>query len=414
MDLKDFFTNELFKGSLILLILTNLGNIFSYLFQFLMARLLGPAEYGILAVVTGIVAIFTIPSISIQTLTSKKVTEYKVQKKFSQINTLFKTLLRKSFLVSLICFLIFIGISFIISPYLKIPIYVLFLTGVFLFGAFLYPVGAGVLQGLKKFKELGFIYMINTFIKLIVGVTLVLIGFRIYGAVLGFILGTLIAFILIFPFIKDIFKHKEVGEEKIIFSRDNKYTLISMIIIVLIYSLDVFLAKGFFSPEIAGKYAVISMIGKIILFINLTIGNVMFPINSERFLNGNKNKNVINKTWGLVLIVCLFSLILFYIFPEKIVGILFGEEYISMAKILFYTGITFTFISLLNIFILYIISENEIGKRHLFILTLFLIFQIIMLSIYNKSIEEFVKAFMYSNIITFIGTLFVSKKWNSQ
>jgi O-antigen/teichoic acid export membrane protein len=414
MRLKDISTNELLKGSLILLILTNIGNVFSYLFQFLMARLLGPVEYGTLAVITSIIAVFAIPSVSIQTVTAKKTAEYKAQGKFSQINGLLKTFLRKSLKVSVICFILFIGLSFFISKYLSIQLDVLILTGVFLFGAFLYPVGSGILQGMKKFTKLGLIYMINTLLKLVIGVGLVLIGFRIYGAVLAFILGTLISFIIILPMIKEVFQYKGHGEERITFSRNNWYTLVAMIIIVLMYSLDVFFAKGFFSAEIAGKYAVISMIGKIILFVNLAIGNVMLPINTERFLNGNRNKNVINKTVFLIFGICCFSLVLFYFFPEMIVKILFGEEYSSMYPILFYTGITFSVISFLNIFVLYIISENRISKKHIFWLFFFLLFQGGVMYYYHSTINEFVFAFMCSNIITFIGILFVSKKWNFQ
>jgi O-antigen/teichoic acid export membrane protein len=379
-----------------------------------MARMLGPVEYGTLAVITSIIAIFTIPSMSIQTLTAKKTTEYRSNKKFREIGGLFKTFLRNSFKISVVCFVFFILISFFLSGYLAIPLKVLLLTSFFLFGAFLFPVGTGVLQGMKRFKELGFICMINTFVKLIIGVTLVLIGFKIYGAVLAFILGALIAFILIFPFIRDIIKYDNKANEKIILSKENWYILMSMILVVMIYSIDVFFAKRFFPAEIAGKYAVISMIGKIVLFVNIAIGSVMFPLNSERFLKGSKTNNVIIKTVALVLLVCSFSLLLFYAFPEFIVRVLFGEGYVSMAQILFYTGITFSIISLLNIFILYRISENKIGKRHIFILGAFLITQIVLLFLYHKTIEEFVLAFMYSNIVTFIGILLVPKKWNSQ
>jgi O-antigen/teichoic acid export membrane protein len=411
---KKFFTNELLRGSLILLFLTNIGNIFSYLFQFLMARLLGPVEYGTLAVITAIIAVFTIPSVSIQTVTAKKTTEYKTSGELTKINGLLRTFLKKSFKISIICFLGFIIISFPISKYLNIKLDVLILTGVFLFGAFLYPVGAGILQGMKKFTKLGFVYMLNTLLKLLIGVGLVLLGFKIYGAVLAFILGTLISFILIFPMIREILEYKSNKEEKINFSKNNWYTLISMIIIVLIYSIDVFFAKAFFSAEIAGKYSVISMVGKIVLFINLAIGNVMLPINTERFLNGNKNKNVIKKTLLLMTFICLFSLLLFQIFPELIIKILFGGEYSSMHGLLFYTGISFSIISFLNIFVLYIISENRISKKHLWGLFFFLLLQMIILWFYHSNIKEFVLAFMYSNIITFIGTLFVSKKWNFQ
>lgn len=406
---KKIFSNELFRGSFILLFLTNLGNLFSYLFQFLMARLLGPADYGILAVITNIVAIFTIPSLSIQTLVAKTTTKLNVNKNYEEMSGLFKGMLKKFVKVSFYCFIIFCLFSGIISNYLNISIWILILSGTFLFGAFLYPIGTGILQGRKKFTELGFIFMSNTFLKLVIGVGLVTIGFGVYGAVMGFVLGTLIAFILILPSIKDILKIKTKKKSQVKFSRDDKYTLVSMILLVLIYSIDVFFAKGFFSAEVAGKYAVISMIGKIILFINIAIGNVMLPINSEKFQLGHKTNNVTKKTFLLVSLICLISLSVFLFFPDMVIKILFGGEYASLSIILIYVGVGFSFISLLNILILVIISRDSLKTKHILLLLCFLILQIIALTIYHKTIEEFSLAFMFSNIITFIGVLFFSK-----
>ena len=65
--MKKVIKSELVRGSLALLFLINLGNFFSYLFQFFMARMLGPAEYGIFAVLTSITYILTIPAISVLT-----------------------------------------------------------------------------------------------------------------------------------------------------------------------------------------------------------------------------------------------------------------------------------------------------------------------------------------------------------
>jgi len=53
---KRIFSNELFKGSLTLLLLFNFYNFFNFLYHFIGARILGAENYGILATLLGIAA----------------------------------------------------------------------------------------------------------------------------------------------------------------------------------------------------------------------------------------------------------------------------------------------------------------------------------------------------------------------
>jgi len=400
---KKIFKNELLRGSLILLLLTAFGNFLSYVFQFTMAWMLGPSDYSILAAITSLIAIFGIPTLSLQTIIAKHTTELKVKKEIGKIKGMFKFLTKRVLAFSTATFIIFSLISYIwLSEFLKIPFSLLVLTGIFIFGAFLYPVAAGILQGTKKFQDLGVSFVINCLTKLIVGVLLVVIGWKVYGAVLGFVSGIIVSFLIIFPFLKDIFEVKESKEKFSIFSKKSLLPFIAIVILVLIYSLDVIFAKAYFSAEIAGKYAVISLLGKIILFLTVSVGNVMLPISTERFIDGQKTK-VLEKTILLVFLICGFALIFFLFFPDLIVQLLFGSQYSSASGILLYIGIAFSSISFLNIFILNSISKNQFRKFQFIYLLSGLILQIILLSIFNQTIEQFSLAFMFSTIITLFG-----------
>ena len=112
--------NELFRGSLILFILINLGNLINYLYQIVMARMLGPSDYGILAVLVSLTYIFAVPTIAIQTAVSKKIAILNVKKEYSKMNGLFFSFLKKLFIFSLIVFILFAILSFF---YYKAPQY---------------------------------------------------------------------------------------------------------------------------------------------------------------------------------------------------------------------------------------------------------------------------------------------------
>lgn len=79
--LKRIMSNELVKGSIVLFILFNIFNVLNFVFQFLMARMLGPSDYGVFAALITLIYIIAIPSDSIQTVVSKYTSKFLVKKK---------------------------------------------------------------------------------------------------------------------------------------------------------------------------------------------------------------------------------------------------------------------------------------------------------------------------------------------
>jgi O-antigen/teichoic acid export membrane protein len=409
---KKVKSNELLVSSINMFILINIASFLSYLFQFFMARMLGPADYSVLAVLISLMYIFNVPSLSVQTVVSKNVTNLNAKKDFGKIKGLIKHFLKKMLLLSSFIFIIFIIFSFKLSSSLGVPLGLMALTGTTIILSFIYPVGIGTLQGLKKFNAFGWNNIFNSTIKLFSAIFLVYFGFRVYGAIIGFILAISISFLLTLLPIKEIVNSKEEKSEKIgIYSNGNIVTFFAMLIIVLMYSLDVIFAKVFFTSELTGGYAVLSLIGKIILFSTMSFGNVMFPISSERFLKKQKTSGMVKKIFFLVSLLCFSALLIFALFPEFIISLLFGDSYLGLSNILLYVGVAFTFISFLNIFILYKISKEEFNNKNLLALFLFLIIQIFMLIKFSNNIQEFSFAFMISTIISFLGTFLLSKKW---
>ena len=395
--------NELFRGSLILFILINIGNLINYLYQIVMARMLGPSDCGILAVLVSLTYIFAVPAIAIQTAVSKKIAIFNATKEYNKMSGLFFSFLKKLFLFSVIIFIFFVVLSFFIIKPLNIPFWLLILTGTLIITSFIYPLAAGSLQGMKKFSALGWNTLLVFFIKIIAAIILVIFGFKVYGAILGFILGMVFGFIFALPYIKEIINAKRENDGAKILTKENSLIFSAILVFVFIYSIDVILARVFFSSEIAGQYAVLSTVGKMILFSTMPIGNAMFPISTERHYAKAKTSGIIKKAALYVLILCAVAVALFIIFPELIIKLLFGNQYLEIAKLLPYLGIAFSLIAFLNILILYRISTDEFNLSHLFLIIFFLVAEIILLFLFNANIKQFTLAFMFSSIITFIG-----------
>jgi len=412
--IKEIKKDELLRGSAILFVMIMLYNFFNYVFQISMAKLLGPADYGILAVLMSIIYVFTIPSEAIQNIMTKHISLLSLKKDEGKIKYFVIKSLKKGLIFSLILFLIFVSISSLISDFLAINNHLIILTGAFIFFAFLVPILRGVLQGKKSFTALGTNMLIESFFKVTVSILLVYIGFRVYGPIIGILISLLVPlFIILFvnlPLTKVKMKKNDKYIPKKIYLTSLPI-MISALAIVLMYSIDIIFARRFFSEDLAGQYAFVSLIGKIIIFVSSAIGKAMFPISIGNFHTGRDNKPLLKKSLSLVALLSFASLILYALIPEFLVKILSlgSNEYIAASHLLFNLGLAYSFISLSYIIILYKLSQNKLNKSA-WALSIFLIIQIILLNVFNKDLYSYTLAMLFSSLLIFLYSIFLIEK----
>lgn len=395
--LDKILKSEFAKGSVLLLITIGLFNFLNLLFHFISGRLLGNVLYGTFAAIMGIVYIFNIPCEAIQIIMSKYVIESANEK--GKIKSLLKGGLKNFFFFSLIGFIIFLIFSPLIGKFLLVETPMIIMAGFIIITGVLVSVNRGVLQGLKKFSSLGFNFLWDGIIKLGFGVLLILIGIHVYGALFGLIVGGLFAFLISFIPLRDIMKSKS---EKVSIKGIFSYSLpviISIASITIFYSIDLILAKRFF-PDLAGQYAVISMLGKIIFFGTAPIGKAMFPLVSERNHKKENSSSLLKKSILFVLILALFAWLIYILFPKEIISLLYSEEFLGLSSYLFLPAAAMILLSLSNVFVYYNLS---LDKRHInYSLIFFVVMQIMLLSIFNSSILQFMIVNIIGNALFFI------------
>jgi len=393
--------DELIRGSLILFIMINIFNLLNYVFHFTMARMLSIEDYGILVVLMSFVYIFSIPTEAIQAIISRYTSKFRNNE--GKIKNLFLKSLKKGLRVALLFYIIFIPIALFFSYFLEIDFLLMALIGLILFAAFSVPVIRGVLQGKKRFTNLGLSMDLESVGKIIFSVLFVYLLHSVYGAVFGLIGAVLITFFLSLIFIKDIMNQKE---KKMGVNGIRSYSwpvFILLLSIILMYSLDVIIAKRFFSPEMAGKYAVASMLGKMIFFGTNGIGKAMFPISSEK--KKHEKRGVFKKSLIITCLLCLIAVLAFLLFPELIIKILFGSKYLEISNIIVYTGLAFSFLSVANLIVLHKLSHDKIKKPYFMLV--FVLLEIILLSLFNQNILNFCISLTVANFFILVGSLFI-------
>ena len=406
---KQLFSNEFRKGALILFITLNIFNFLNLLFHFIMGRILGPADYGVLAVLMSIIFLHGIPNESIQNLISRYTSKFNAKKENGKIKYLMLKAGKKGFMAAIVIFIILVLVSFLLANFLNINFWLIALTNLMIFSGILAPVWRGILQGEKRFEQLGASYVIEAWTKLVVAISLVVLGLQIFGAIIGVLFGAAAAL-----YFSGLVNHHNLKKEKIKKTQfdhiyiESVHYLIAMIVILLAFNIDVILAKRFFEAELAGKYAVLTIIGRIIYLGVFSISKAMFPITSEKYEMNSNTKILFVKSLVVVVTLCAIGVMLYALFPKLIIFILFGSLYTDVSNLLVYAGIALSFLALTNVVLLYCLSINGLKKSYY--LFIFLIIEVVLLSLFHNGLFEYILAFMASTIIMFIGTLFFLRK----
>lgn len=347
----------------------------------------------------------SVPGEIIQTVVSKYSSKFKIKKEYGKIKNLLITFMSNGFLIAFAIFIILLPLFYLYSQFVNVELSLVVLMGIMIFPAFLTPVTRGILQGMKKFDALGINVIIDAGIKLIVALVLVYFGFRVYGAVLGTIIGAVFGFIFSFLPLKKIIRIKQ-KKNKIpdIFSYTSP-VFFALIAIMFVQTIDIVLAKRFFSSNIVGQYAAASLVGKMIFLGTVAISKVLLPVSSEKYENGDNTKNVFMKSFLAIAALCAGATVFIIIFQDILIKIIFTSEYLGIKNILLYLCIAFSFISLANLVLIYGISINR--KIRGWYLVIFCVIQIGLLYMFGENIVSFSLTMVLVSAILLLSSLII-------
>ncbi|MDD4606961.1 MAG: oligosaccharide flippase family protein [Patescibacteria group bacterium] len=382
----------------------NLGN---YIFHFLMARMLDVQVYGELQSLIALTAIFSIPSGALLTLIVKYVANFKAEENINKIYTLFIKSVKLFGLIALVL----ISIIIIASPHLadflqinsSVPILILSLSVLL---AFFNSINHGVLQGLQKFKSITLINLLTVASKVILAVILVKLSLRVNGVLGAIVLSGIIGYLITFMPLKFLFKKTQTTDinTKEIF----KYiwpVFWTVLFTTLLYNLDVVLVKHFFSPEIAGQYSALALIGHIIIFIAGPMATVMFPMVAHAHTRGEKHYAIFKQTIGLTLGMGLLGVLGYFILPNLIIKILVGNKFLNMAPYLGWFAISMLLYSLINTLSRYLLSIYSV--KYIYVLLVGILCQVAGIFIWHENLWQIVWVMNASMAIILINLLII-------
>jgi len=387
------------KDNFYLLLGTGVINVTGFLFHFFMGRKLGPEGYGTLATLMALVALLGIFSTTIQFSISKFVASFKAKNNVGELRFLYHAATKKINKYFVFLFLFSFVLNFFLSRFLSIPYWLLMLTSLIVLTIPSLAISRGFLQGLQRFKGYGENLGIEGLTKLLFGVFLVYLGWHVYGAIFAVLLSYLAALLYGGFKIRD-YAH---GETKIFETKEiYKYTLpmfFTVLFFTAFYSIDLILVKHFFNAVDAGNYAVVSLIGKVVFFASFSVVQVMFPKAVELSENKGAHKDLMWKSFGVITLITLPILAVYYFFGEFVVSILFGNTYLNVVGLIAPYGMFMAAVSFSKLLSLYMLSLKKFNFLYLFLL--FFLLEIGGIWVYHGSLEEVI------HVLNWLGLAFM-------
>ena len=374
-------------------------NVINYGYHLIMGRVLGPVDYGVLASIYSILYLVSVIPSSASVAIVKFISSAKNE---GEVYSIYKSLS-----VFVLYLAIFMSVAlFIFSPliagFLHIDnIWTVSLVSFILFFSLVTLVNQSVSQGLLKFIGSVGPNFVSAVLKLVLGIILIWLGWSVFGAMVGVVVGAVVSYFYSLRFVKKILKESKF--KKFILKPFLTYAfpvLVSALAFTSLFTADVILVKHFFSPFEAGIYAALSTLGKIIFFAASPITATMFPIVAGRKARGEAYRKIFLASFGLTALIAVAITGFYWFFPNMAIGVLYGSAYLSAKFELVWMGTFILFYTLSYLLVNYSLS---LGKTKIvFIPIVVSIIQILTIWFFHKNILQVIQISLGLGAVMFV------------
>lgn len=362
--LKTRLSNRSTQQGMALFVAANLAYVIDYFFSFATGRLLDPAQFSIFVSLAGLSNVMTVGSRVIQTVMARYVVRFESERASgAQLPAFFQKMWRAAWLWGTAVTLLLILLSWPIAAWLQIDdvrvVIALSLTAVLLI---VRPVLGGGLQGLQQFAPLGVVQIVQAGFRLAIGVTLILIGWGVLGAMIALPLGSLMALLYgLISIDRRVWQKTDLSHGVTIpeLFRYSAYTAVGLLGYAVLVNMDAVLVRRFFDADVAGNYGAAVTLGKIVQFMPTAIVMLLFPKAAQRQAARQDPANVLLPAFGAVFALCAVVVLIYVTFTDLIVRLTVGGQYEVDSVVLGLLGVGLLLLALVNVWLFYFLSIDQ-------------------------------------------------------
>jgi O-antigen/teichoic acid export membrane protein len=389
----------------LLFVATMFTNVLNFLFQVTMGRMLGAADYGTMNALLSTFMIAAIPFTTIAMILTRQASVFKAQGQLAGIRGLFHWTYRRLLAVGLPALVVFLPLAPVLRGFLRMETTLpIILMGFVIFLSISFPVNLAFLGGLQRFIPMAITSGSLGPLKFSLCVLFVVLGLGINGVFIGHILCYLGLFLISYWPIRQSLRHVGTLQEKPrrLFIRAYP-ELLANLAFAFMTQFDLVLVKHLFAAETVGTYAVAAVFGRAVMYLPGGLVLALFPMVAE---NHALNKNQTTMLWKALAYTLLLSgcgALLYWLFPEPILRLLFSGKYLDAAPLLTYYGI-----AMLPMALVLIVMNFHIARAHgriWVVIALGVIVEVLAILLYHQNLGQILKAVFAGGSVALVSSV---------
>lgn len=358
--LPSSLTKNAIPGATLMIMAMIFGNFLNFLFNAFLGRVLSFEELGLVILVNTLWSVVAIFMGALSSTVNHKTAHLAVEKSEGSAAIFLKSTLKKGVFIALGASLIWIVLAPFLSDFFNISssLVLLMFTPVLTLGV-IASANRGFLNGNLHFTSVALIFFFESVSKFVAAALFVWYGLDslVYLSIpISIAVASMASVLAVSRHLEDFTERIEVHKFPGRFFYASMLTLMSATIFL---SIDIILVKHFLSPRLAGEYALISLVGKMIFFLG-SLPNI-FTITLISRDEGLKRstKKTFRLLVGSTAVLSAVGFILLGPFGNLTVPILFGAKTLAILPYLSIYTFAFAIFTVSNSLVLYRLAKKQ-------------------------------------------------------
>ncbi len=343
----------LFAGGLV-------AGIGGFVYHAIAARVLGPSAYGEVASLVALFAVGMAPTLVLILVLARYAATLTAQGNAGGVHHLMIRASEVVVLPSLAGFVVLIVLAFPARSFLHLTsLAPLIWLAVAIVAIWQVAVPRGILQGMQRFPALSMNLSTELVVRTASLAVLLFLGFAVTGAMVGLLLGAAAAYALGAVALRDVLAAPGHSVRLRAMAGFSLTAAAGTLGVLLLYNVDVILAKHYLPAADAGIYGGLNKIETIVYFLTLSVSQVMFPRVVEAIANSHNPGRLLLLSAAIMSAMGAGALVAFGLFPRLVVSILFGAGFLRAAPFIFEVGVIGLALSLDNLLIQFFMAAHD-------------------------------------------------------
>ncbi|HET7208018.1 MAG TPA: hypothetical protein VFI95_15685 [Terriglobales bacterium] len=313
---------RLLSGSMIMLVSSGVVGATNLLYNIAIARLLGAAEFGHATAIYTVLMLLSSVTLAFQLVCSKFVAK---NPELPAKVAVYRTLHRRSWQVGIMVGVLLVYGSNLVSSYLNLPTrnYVVLLA----IGTTIYiPLGVrrGLMQGVYDFRHLAENFVLEVSVKLGGALVLLHYGLGVTGVILAVVASVAVAYLAGRP--RAAFRVAAQQGLPASFA-EGMQAIVFFVGQVTINNIDILLVKHFFPAGLAGLYAAVALVGRVVYMLSWSVVSSMFPV-SAGSSHERSGRTVMSTALLLVVLISSLFTAAVWLAPNSLWTMILGSGFV--------------------------------------------------------------------------------------